>query len=240
MGVDTTVNLKQMDRMADSICNRGMELGYTFENMIADVKKMQKYWVGESYAKFANTVNKTIPTLEAMEKYFSRQLPNEILKKEKQYAKAMQKNTITEEIVGVPFTLEKVPVKDQGDEIKYNSASMTSLASKIDQRFDRILQAHLPKIKEDFNSITWKGSTGDALRKEFKTYIENTREAVKKIRTAFRKCLEAQGQAIEKAEEGNKISGARADVSGLNTGAVAAEQQAEKANSETYNWESNT
>ena len=76
MGVDTTVNLKQMDRMADSISNRGMELGYTFEGMIADVKKMQKYWVGQSYAKFANTVNKTIPTLEAMEKYFSRQLPN--------------------------------------------------------------------------------------------------------------------------------------------------------------------
>ncbi len=239
MGVDATVNLKQMRTIAESISNRGNNLGNKILNMLNDVENMQQYWKGDSYVHFVTIVNKTIPTLQKMHTYFTDKLPEEIVAKRNQYAKAMEKKKVTIYPYGVTI-FEKLPIKDQGDEIKFNSAGMASLTSKIDQRFDNILKTNLPNIKEDFNSIIWKGSTGDALKKEFKKYMEDTIEAVKKIRTAYRKALEAQAEAMEAAEEGNKRSAIRADISGLKSGAIEAEQQAEKAKSASYDWESNT
>ena len=218
MGTDVTVDLKQMERMAESINNRAANLRIKFANMLDDVKDMQKYWKGESYAKFATTVNNTIPTLDKMVKYFGVSLPKEIIAKRNQYAKSMQ-------------------MAEVSAEKKFNSAGMASLTSKIDQRFNNILNTNLVNIKEDFNSITWKGDTGKKLKTKFREYMDETISAVNKIRKAYRNALEAQAKAMDKAETGNATSGATADVSTLNTQAQAAENQADTLKGQNYDWQ---
>lgn len=205
MATDVTVNLKQMQNKAESISNRGVNLGKKFENMLGDVKNMQKYWQGDAYRDFVKIVNDTIPTLKKMNKYFAVKLPKEIVAKRNQYAKAMKKATIATTTVNLS-DLQIITIPDQGDEIKFQSAGMNAQTSKIDQRFQNILVTNLPNIKEDFNAITWKGSTGDALKKEFKKYMDETIEAVKKVKKSFRDALEAQAEAMEKAEKFNLVT----------------------------------
>lgn len=237
MGTDVTVDLKQMERMAESINNRAANLRIKFANMLDDVKDMQKYWKGESYAKFATTVNNTIPTLDKMVKYFGVSLPKEIIAKRNQYAKSMQMAEVSAEKNQNIFELTKLTIANQGTEIKFNSAGMASLTSKIDQRFENILNTNLVNIKEDFNSITWKGDTGKKLKTKFREYMDETISAVNKIRKAYRNALEAQAKAMDKAETGNATSGATADVSTLNTQAQAAENQADTLKGQNYDWQ---
>lgn len=236
MATDVTVNLKQMQNKAESISKRGVRLGLKFENMLGDVKNMQKYWQGDAYRDFVKIVNDTIPTLKEMNKYFAVKLPKEITAKRNQYAKAMKKSTIATATVNVS-DLQKITIPDQGDEIKFNSAGMNSQTSKIDQRFQNILNTNLPNIREDFNAITWKGSTGDTLKKNVKKYMDETIEAVKKIRTSFRKALEEQAKAMEKAEEGNKRLGTAADLAGLQIGSKEADSLSSNLSSQNYNWD---
>lgn len=242
MGMNATINLKQMVNKADKIAERGVNLEMKINNLIDTVKTMQPYWQGQSYVDFVSKVNKAIPTLTKMVNYFQTTLPKEIISKRNQYAKADQKSSVPNGYVkgnvDWNINISLINVKEQGDELIFNYAGMMSKADMLVQIFDSILKTNLPNIKDDFKSITWKGSTGDSLRSKFNANMDTTIDTIKKIRTAFRKYLDAQGKAMNDTELLNATTHEMVDLSILHRAADEASDREAEIASKSYDWTS--